>query len=218
MRESQWLKEYERVQKEKRQGSNQKKKVIFIILPIMLLLFTVPALMNGGMSDPQVRNGMLGMVVVFVGIFLFVVLMLSIGKKKDVTKSTRNSVKEVLKTDEDVALFDAQMNAAPLKVINIAVGSDAILTKDFFARMYNDCGDLKYRFARNEDIVSLHYKKTGSTTANPLKAAYFFDLRDAKNNVIMNGLADSGSQLAELENLLKVANPELIVKKEGGLL
>lgn len=53
------------------------------------------------------------------------------------------------------------------------------------------------------------YSKTASTTGNPLKAAYFFDIRNGQQKVIMNGLADSRTKLKELEELLHIAQPSI---------
>lgn len=54
-----------------------------------------------------------------------------------------------------------------------------------------------------------HKNKTGSTTGNPVNAAFFFDIRNNKQKVIMNGLCDSGKQLDAITEMLTIANPEI---------
>lgn len=209
MKESVWLKEYEKEVKGKRADSNSKKKIILVIVPLMMLLFVGAALMNGGSNAAQAQNAVMPMVAVFAGIMIFVVIMLCIGKKKDVTKNTRDNVKELLRSDEEVDEFDRQMSAAPVKEIKINSTSTMFLTPDYVGEKSIAMGDLTYRFARRSDMVSYKYVKTKSTTANPLKAAYFFEIRNAQNKLLLGGLADTGELLAEVEELLKIAQPAI---------
>ena len=209
MKQSVWLQNYEKEVQAKRVESNQKKKVILIILPIMLLGMLIAAMANAPANDPQVQSGMLAMVGVFAGIMLFAILMISIGKKKDVTKQTRANVLALFHSDFDVELFDNEMSIPPLKEITISSENTMFLTENFIGQKYMSCGDLHYKFIRKQDVASFHRKKTDSTTANPLRAAYFFDIRNSKNQVIMNGLADSGKQLDAIIELLQTAAPDI---------
>ena len=71
MKTSIWLTNFEKEVNEKRSQSNQKKKVIFIILPIMMALFSLPTLTSNDTLEPQVKMGILIMLGIFVFIFLF---------------------------------------------------------------------------------------------------------------------------------------------------
>lgn len=42
-----------------------------------------------------------------------------------------------------------------------------------------------------------------------MKAAFFFDIRNHEQKVIMNGLADSGKQLEAIIDMLQTANPHI---------
>lgn len=205
MKESIWLKKYESEVYEKRGKSNQNKKVIFIILPVMLLLFLVAAMAGGGATDPQTQAGMMAMVGVFAGIMVFAIIMVSIGKKKDVAKGTRENVLELLKTDEDVDFFDQQMNTAPIMEVKIATETTVFLTMDYVGKKYMLEGNLQYRFIRRSDVVYFNHCKTSSAGANPLRASYFFDIQNADKKVVLNGLAETGTQLEQLRELLNVA-------------
>lgn len=211
MKQSIWLQNYEKEVRAKRGKSNQNKKVILIILPVMLLVMLMAAMAGAPTDDPQVQSGMLAMVGVFVGIMLFAILMISIGKKKDVTKQTRDNVLALFKTDFDVDLFDQEMSIAPLREITISSENTMFLTENYIGQKYMSGGDLHYKFIRKQDAASFHRKKTGSTTGKPLSAAFFFDIRDSKQQVIMNGLADSGKQLDTIIELLKTAKPDITI-------
>lgn len=209
MKQSIWLQNYEKEVRAKRNQSNQNKKVILIILPIMLLIMIIAAMAGSSANDPQAQSGMLALVGVFVAIMLFAILMISIGKKKDVTAQTRKNVLALFKSDFDVDLFDQEMSVAPLKEIAISSETTMFLTENYIGQKYMSCGDLHYKFIRKHDAASFHKKKTGSTTANPVNAAFFFDIRNNNQQVIMNGLADSGKQLDAIIELLKMAKPDI---------
>lgn len=209
MKKSLWLQSYEKEVSTKRNKSNQNKKLILIIIPLMLLVFLIPAFANGAAADPQAQGGMVALVLVFAVIMLFAIIMIRIGKKKDVASQTRKNVMSLLKNDADVERFDQQMSAGPIKEVTISSETSVFLTEDYVGQKYMLGGDLQYRFIRRNDIASFHRAKTTSTTANPLKAAYFFDIRDCNQQVIFNGLADSGKQLEELFALLQLAQPNI---------
>lgn len=217
MKNSIWLQQYEKEVNDKRQKSNQGKKVIFIIIPIMALLCIAAALANGGAADPQAKNGMMFTVITFAFIMIFAMIMANKGKKMDVTKETRENVLALLKTDEDVDCFDRQMKGMPVMEEKIAAETTVFLTTDYVGMRFLYLGNLQYRFARRNDITALDYCKTASAGANPLKASYFFDVKDAGNEKLLGGTAETGSQLEKLEALLKAANPNLVVTKKRGI-
>ncbi len=209
MRESVWLKQYEKEVKSKRNDSNSKKKIILIVIPAMMLLFLALAMMNGDSEAAQGQNYIVYFIGIFAALMIFAMIMMYVGKKKDVTKQTREDVMALLGSDEEVVLFDQQMCAAPIKEVKISTETTIFLTQDYLGMKYVNMGDLHYRFIHRSDIVSYNYCKTASTTANLLNAAYFFDIRNMQNQVILNGLADSGAQLADLEALLRMAQPAI---------
>lgn len=209
MRESVWLKQYEKEVKSKRNDSNDKKKIILIVIPVMMLLFLVLAMMNGNSEAAQGQNYIGYFIGIFAAIMAFVIILMCVGKKKDVTKQTRDNVRALLSSDEEVILFDQQMYGAPIKEVTIRPETTVFLTQDYLGMKYMNMGDLHYRFIHRRDIVSYNYSRTKSTTANLINAAYFFDIRNLQNQVILNGLADSGAQLADLEELLRMAQPAI---------
>ena len=214
MKQSIWLQNYEKEVQGKRNKSNQNKKVIFIIIPIMLIIFIAAAMANGGMDDPQAQGGMMAMIGVFAVIMLFVIIMVSKGKKIDAAKGTRENVLSLLKTDEDVDYFDQQMSTAPIREEKIATERKVFLTMDYVGMKYFYVGDQQYRFARRKDIAGLDFCKTSSTGANPMRASYFFDVKGTGNEKLLSGVAETGKTLEKLEALLKEVNPDLVVTKK----
>ena len=103
------------------------------------------------------------------------------------------------------------MSSAPIMEEKIALGSTVFLTMDYVGITFLFHGDLQYRFARKGDIASLHYSKTKSTGANPFRASYFFDVKNANNEVLLHGTAETGEQLGKMEAILKTAQPNLAV-------
>lgn len=217
MKQSVWLQDYEKEVNGKRQKSNQGKKVTFIIIPVMMVLVIAAALANGAAEDPQAKSGMLFMVVIFAFIMIFAMVMIGKGKKIDAAKGTREDVLQLLKTDEDVDCFDLQMGKKPDMEEKIAVETSVFLTTDYVGKKFMYLGDLQYRFARRKDIAALDYCKTAGAGANPLKASYFFDVKDAGNKKVLGGIAETKEQLERLETLLKEANPNLVVTKVKGI-
>ena len=48
--------------------------------------------------------------------------------------------------------------------------------EDYLGKKYMAGGHFMYSFIRRSDIAAMNYCKTASTTANPLRAAYFKEL------------------------------------------
>ena len=210
MKQSIWLQNYEQEVKAKRNTSNeQKKKIIPIILIAMMALGIIAAIANGALNDPQSRTGLLAFIGIFAFIMLYVFILMKISAKKDVTKYTRNEVMALFHSDYDVEKFDQEMNSAPLREITISAGTTMFMTESYIGTKSILGGDLHYSFIRKHDMASFHKKMTKSTTANPIKAAYFFDIRNNEQKVIMNGLADSGKQLEAIIDMLQTANPNI---------
>lgn len=209
MKQSVWLQNYEQEVYAKRNASNQKKKIIPIIFILMMAFGLIAAISNGALNDPQARTGLLAFVGIFAFLMIYVLILMKIGKKKDVAKYTRNEVMALFHSDYDVEQFDQEMNAAPLKELTINEGTTMFMTENYIGIKSMPCGDLRYSFIRKHDMASFHRKKNGSTTGNPMKAAFFFDIRNHEQKVIMNGLADSGKQLEAIIDMLQTANPHI---------
>ena len=209
MKQSVWLQNYEQEVYAKRNASNQKKKIIPIIFILMMAFGLIAAISNGALNDPQARTGLLAFVGIFAFLMISVLILMKIGKKKDVAKYTRNEVMALFHSDYDVEQFDQEMNAAPLKELTINEGTTMFMTENYIGIKSMPCGDLRYSFIRKHDIASFHRKKTASTTGTPMKAAFFFDIRNHEQKVIMNGLADSGKQLEAIIDMLQTANPHI---------
>lgn len=209
MRESIWLKNYEQEVQSKRKQSNEKKKASLIVIPVMLLVALGLAAVNGDSAAANGQNPTMYIVGFFAFMMIFVLIVLNIGKKKDATKNTRKNVQELLRSDEEVEAFDQQMSMEPIKEVKISSDTAIFFTQDYLGKKYLAMGDLNYSFIHREEMAYYDYSKTASTTANPINAAFFFDIRNAENKVILNGLADSGAKLAELEELLRSAKPDI---------
>ncbi len=214
MKNSIWLEKYVKEVQGKRNKSGQNKKVILIVIPVMMVLFMVAAMAGSGAMDSQMMGGMLMMLGVFAFIMLFAIIMISKGKKVDAAKGTRENVMALLKTDEDVDYFDQQMNSAPIKALKIGANTTVFLTMDYVGMSFLYLGDLQYRFARRKDIAALDYCKTSSAGANPMKASYFFDVKDAQNKKLLGEVAETGELLEQLIALLQEAQPNLVVTKK----
>lgn len=204
MKESMWLQKYEAEVGGKRKASNQNKKIILIIVPIMALVFIVPAIL-GGASTPEQKSGIIAMVAVFAAILLFAVIMMAKGKKKDVTKPTRENVQALFETDAEVEMFDQQMSMAPIGEIKINSTDNIFMTQDYVGLKSIAMGDLVYMFAKRDKIASIRTSRTGSTTANPMNASFFFDVVDKENKIVLRGLADTGKQLEAVKEMLGFA-------------
>ena len=119
----------------------------------------------------------------------------------------------LLRTDEEVDRFDQQMMEAPIKNVKFSNINNLFLTEDYVGMDSVFGGDLKYMFVRKTDVIFIRFKKTASTTGNPLNAAFLFDVLNKDNKIILQGCADSGKQLEEVLALLQMAQPALQIIK-----
>ena len=212
--DSVWFKKYEQEAQGKRQAGNGNKKIVFIILPIMFLIFAGMALSNGGVSDPQTKSALAFMLGIFVFLLIFVLLLTGRAKKIDAAKTTRDNLNALLLTLEEVSNFDAQMSAAPLFEIVNDMGDSVFGTADYLGKKYKVNGDLTYRFIKMSDIRSMHYSKTKSMGANPMSASFFLDWRDGKGEILMNGSVDTGKKLDALTEAIRKIVPDLQIQQE----
>lgn len=203
MKESKWLASFAKKVDEKRNQSNQKKKVIFILLPIMMLVMLIPVIAGIDMSNPEMKIGIYAMVGTFVFVILLLVLLLGKGKKIVASAATRENVMGLLKSDEEVDSFDEQMRVAPLRETKMGATSRFFVTNDYIGLTFLHLGDEQYRFARISDINTVETSKTSSAGVNPLSASYFFSIKDDKNKIMIQGVAESRTML---EGMLTIIN------------
>lgn len=213
MKTSKWLQQYEKEVSGKRNKSNNNKKIIIFIIPAMFILAMIPALTNGSI-DAQTQTGIYAMVGVFVFIMVFVIFMMSKGKKIDAAKETRENVTALLQTNEQIERFDAQMSRSPLMEVVISNVSKIFVTEDYVGMTYLHLGDLQYHFENRSNIAGIDYTKTASMGANPARASYFFDVKNANNQELFGSAADTGEQLEQMIALMRNINPNLIITEK----
>ncbi|MBQ4067831.1 MAG: hypothetical protein IJC76_01135 [Lachnospiraceae bacterium] len=212
MKESIWLKKYSDEVQGKRDANGKSKAVILILIPIMMFGLMFAGLAGSGTMDAQMIKGMGAMFGVFVVIMLFIIILISKGKKVDAAKGTRENVLSLLRNDEEVDAFDEQMSIAPIKEVEIDVNTNFFLTADYIGSEFLALGDLQYRFARREDVFGVNYHKTTSNT--PMRAAYFFDIVNKNNEKLFGSFAESSTKLDMVVDILKEVNDNLVVTKK----
>ena len=57
------------------------------------------------------------------------------------TKQTRENVQALLRSDEEVDEFDAQMSQTPIKEVKISMDTTMFLTQDYFGKKYVNMGN-----------------------------------------------------------------------------
>lgn len=215
MKESTWFKNYEAEVKSKRDKSNKNKVIVIpIVLGFMAVLCCILAMVNGNNAAAEQQvSPIFYFLPVFAFIALLTVMMLAVSKRKDPANRTRNSLKELLRSDGEVDAFDLQMSEAPVMELETNRTTRIFLTQDYVGSRFLADGDVTYTFIRKGDIASFNFKKTASTTDNPLNAAFFFDIKNSDGKVILNGLTDSGKQLDALMELIRTAQPAVSVSE-----
>lgn len=209
---STWLKEYcKRVKKAKTQ-SNGNKKIIPIIIFLMAggldayLIFA-----KDGLNDPQLQGPVKG-IAIGAGIMLLLsILLIALGKKKDVTIRTTSNLDELLTSVEAVKDFDEQMKAPPVFKVEIDANACFFATKDYLVEKFPDLGNETYSFVRLSDIAEFHYcgiKKNGKVQS------IAFDIRDRSGNVIMNGILDSMRKVNALSDGISQCVREILIKED----
>ena len=210
MNQSSWLTQHVAEVQGKRDKSSQSKKVIFIIVPLMMILMVVAGLMGAKSIDAQTRNGIFAMLGVFVGIMIFVFILVGKGKKIDATKGTRESVMALFKTDEDVKLFDTEMNRPPLKEIIFSGTEKFFVTEHYIGISFMMLGDLQFRFAEISEIGGLTCNMSGSLTRQ--YRDIFFDILNKDGQKIFGATAPNSKHLDEMATILKELVPQIAVK------
>lgn len=207
-----WLKEYTKRVKKAKAKSNGNKKIIPIIIFLMAggldayLIFA-----KDGLNDPQLQGPVKG-IAIGAGIMLVLsILLIALGKKKDVTIRTTSNLNELLTSVEAVKDFDAQMQAAPVFKVEIDANACFFATKDYLVEKFPDLGNETYSFVRLSDIAEFHYcgiKKNGKVQS------IAFDIRDRSGNVIMNGILYSMKEVNALCDGISQSVREFLIKED----
>ena len=142
---------------------------------------------------------------VFLAIMIMVILLLGKAKKIDATVGTRESVAKMLKTDEDVEFFDAEMSQKPVNEVWLTGVSKFFVTNNFVGVRFMYLGDEQYRFAKKADVTKFAYSQTKGVKE------IFFDVLNRDDEKILGSSATSKKQIDEIIALLQTANPSLTV-------
>ena len=211
---SEWLKEYTKRVKKAKANSNGNKKIIPIIIFLMaagldaFLIFG-----KDGLNDPQLQGPVKG-IAIGAGIMLVLsILLIALGKKKDVTIRTTSNLDELLTSEEAVKDFDAQMKAAPVFMVERDANACFFATKDYLVNKFPDLGNESYSFVRLCDVAELHY--CGLKHKGKLKCFGFaIDIRDRSGNVVMHGFLDSMKQVNALCDGISQSVREFLIKED----
>ena len=214
-----WLKDYIKRTTDKKAKSDAKKgPILMIVIPVMLGGVVGYLVANGGLNDPQ-TVGTIKILAIIAGIILlFGILLIALGKKKNVTSRTEDSLNEILKTAEEVKAFDEQMAAPPIFVVEEDANHCFAATKDYLYRKFSDLGNETYDFARLKDIASIHYVSDVTAKGTVLDKPYIVDLRDKNGNVLMNGNISNTVNLNIFKEYLASVIADLETKEEKAVL
>lgn len=212
MRTSVWLQNYEKEVQDKQAKGNKSKNTVYIMVPAVFLLFVVLMIVNGALKTPEGRQGVYIVLGLLVFVMLIVMVSMRAAKKKDLAEYTRNSVQELLTRDEDVELFDQQMSMAPEFEAQVNTERFLFMTKDFVGERFMYGGIQKYRFCHRRDVKSFHYIKEHKT--NMLITDFDYDVRNAYNEVVLNGTTSGKKKLEAIQDFFAKVCPDLEIIKE----
>ena len=200
--QSAWFRQYEGEVSGKKNASNSKKGIL-VIIPILLFGGMIAMMIkNGALESEQTKGG----VYLLGGICIFLVLMILIltgkSKKADAAGITRKDLDKLLKSSQDAAEFDAQMNAAP--VFQVMNNKDEFIfaTKDYIGTKFNYLGNVTYRFIRLSSIAVLHTIRNRNGQCD-------VEFRNGSKDVLLIWVASDAGKVEELKNCLASINLNL---------
>lgn len=202
-----WLKEYLKRTSGAKKKSNGNKKIILIIIPIVLAALIGFMIYNGGLNDPQTMHTIKILGVIAAVIFVFAVIMIALGNKKNVTARTEDCLNELIKTADEAKDFDKQMAVKPIFKVEIDELNYTAATRDYLYNRFSDMGNETYTFIRLKDIASLHYSPAKSKDI--LKKEFYVDWRDSSGKVLMNGRVTSPAKLVSLQEGVQPLVPDI---------
>ena len=152
-----------------------------------------------------------------VAVLGFAIILLGRSKRVDAIKGTGENVRALFKSDDEVDRFDEQMQSSPLMSeqmfteYNITV----FLTTDYVGMKFLLLDEVQYRFAHRNDIAVLEISKASRGIAGSQGTSYFFNVKNAKNKLLMGGYTEKYERIEKLEVLLRTAQPNLAITKKG---
>ncbi|MCR5615393.1 MAG: hypothetical protein K6F45_04435 [Saccharofermentans sp.] len=149
---------------------------------------------NGGLNDPQTMNTIKILSIIAGAILVFGFILIALGKKKNVTSTTEDSLNALLGTADEVKAFDTQMSDEPLFKVGVDSNNYFAATRDYFYNRYPALGNETYCFAKNKDIASVHY----IVKIKGLEKEYIIDFRNGSGDVLMSGRLDSKGKFDKL--------------------
>lgn len=190
-----WLKEYvKRVSGAKAKSDKSKGPIILIVIPLLLAAGIGFAIYNGGLNDPQTLNTIKILSCIAGGILVLGIILIAVGKKKNVTTRTETNLNELLRSVDEVKAFDAQMASEPVFVVGNDKNNYFAATKDYLYKRFPDLGNETYTFVRLKDIASLHFQLTRGATDKD----YLLDFRDEGGQVLLSGYVSGRDKLDQL--------------------
>ena len=200
--QSAWFRQYEAYVNGGKKASDG-KKVILLIVPLLVIGGLIAMMIkNGALNNDQTKNGVY--VLAGIGAFLFIMMLILISKtkKSNAAEITAKDLNELLKSPQDAADFDAQMQAAPLfQVVN---SNDECIfgTRDYIGTRFKFRGNLTFRFMRIRDIEVLHivYRNSGRRE---------LEFLSGNNKEMLAWVIEDERRLEELKASLRNVNLEL---------
>lgn len=186
MKQSVWFENYEKEVQKLQKNNADKKKILFLIIPIMFILFGVFG-MAGGAEFVQV----LPLFIVGAVVLLMAILLSKKANTSDKAKDVRQNLAELFKSDEEVDEFDAQM-AKPLFVMKTDIIGEFIILEDYIGVKTTFGGWPDYRFAKKMDIQKIRgvSMKSGEKIVGK---EFMIDLLDAEGKKKL-GVSIEGKQ------------------------
>ena len=199
--QSAWFKQYEAQAGGAKNASNSKKGILVIVPLLVLGGMMAMMIKNGALQNEQTKGGvyLLGGICVF--LILMVLILTSKSKKTDAAGITRKDLDALLKTSQDAADFDAQMNATPVFRVANKDGGMIFATKDYIGTKFNFMGNETYRFIRISSISVLHTVKNGNGRCD-----VEFRKGSSDSDVLLTWFADNQGKVEELKKCLTSIN------------
>lgn len=191
MKKSQWLDSFEKEINALQNKNASSKNVIFIIIPIMFLLFAGMSIAGGasiGQAMPLIGIG--------AGLFLLSFVLVKKSSNKDNAKGIRENLMQLLTSDEQVDEFDRQM-ARPLCVVQVDMNSEVIITEEYIVSRWAFGGMPDCRLARIRDIAGSNMTALRNGGAMGGKT-HMIDLLDVHGKKILGISVDGDHRLQAL--------------------
>lgn len=209
MKESIWLQNYLKAEKEKRdlwKGKwNREFKPCITILGIGCILTILYDLFLP-VPNTSVELMTLAFIIIIPIAICFVILMcllvMRLFHPRDFIKTTENEITALFKTDSDVEQFDREMSSEPVKEIDVGPRGVIFMTEHYFGIRKKEERYIKYNIICKKDIASMQAK-------NMKSSGYFLFIRNSEQKMLIciTGLLNTTTD--KLMDMLKAENPEI---------